>query len=100
MDGFATIAHEPNQVAEDWREFEGDLKELCKARAADFHLLGYESVSANEVWACVQKMTKGQVSLHQWVANVLSLNIGQFMNFTTMNAYKGVFLEDEFDAPK
>ena len=100
MNGFETGAQQPQQTAEDWRKFEGDLKQLCEARAADFRLLGYDSISAHEIWICVQKMTKGQVSLHQWVANVLTLNIGQFMNFTTMNAYKGIFLEDEFDALK
>ncbi|MCF8565192.1 post-transcriptional regulator [Alicyclobacillus tolerans] len=74
-----------------WHAYEKDLEQLCRVKAEEFHLLGYGEVTPDQVWACVRAMTKGTVPLHQWVANVLNLKVGQFMNYTTVNAYKGVF---------
>lgn len=91
---------QPEEVSVSWHNYESDLKKLCTAKAEDFHLLGYQEVTASEVWKCVQAMTKGNVPLHQWVANIMNLKVGQFMNFMTMSAYRGSFPDDSFDAPK
>lgn len=81
-------------------EYNQDLQRLCEIKADEFHLLGYKEVKPDEVWNCVQGLTKGKVQLHQWVANILTLNIGHFMNFMTMKAYRGVFDEDPYEALK
>lgn len=95
-----TDSQQPEEQAVSWRHYEGDLRKLCTVKAEEFHLLGYREVTDSEVWACVQNLTKGDPSLHQWVANIMTLKIGQFMNFMTMNAYRGSFSDNSFDALK
>lgn len=81
-----------------WQDYERDLLELCKQKAEEFHMLGYEEVTASEVWQCVLKLTKGQGALHEMVGAVIGLQVGKFMNYTTINAYRGIFDQSEFDA--
>ncbi len=95
----------------DWNDYEADLRELCKAKAEEFHLLGYATVKPEAVWACVATKWKQKPPLHVAVADILDLQIGQLMNHLTVNAYKGKFDEEEarfqptrtpspFDRPK
>jgi hypothetical protein len=72
-----------------WDEYLQDLLPLCEVKAEEFHLLGYEEVTAKEILECVQSVLKGRGRLHEVVSTILSLNVGQFMNYMTINAYKG-----------
>ncbi|MGG1635536.1 hypothetical protein BK120_28240 [Paenibacillus sp. FSL A5-0031] len=67
------------------------IEELCNSKAEEFHLIGYEHVTGQEVWECVsQKYNKsGQPELHELVNDILSLKVMKFMNFMTISAYKG-----------
>lgn len=79
-----------------WTQFEAELQSLCFAKSEEFHLLGYDKVVPEEVWACVRSQLKGTPRLHEVVGLVLSLRVDKFMNYMTMNAYKGVIGEDIF----
>lgn len=83
----------------DWSEYELDLHQLCSDKAADFALLGYADVAPEAIWACVASKWKEKPPLHTAVADILGLQIGQFMNHLTMNAYKGKFEDDEEPFP-
>ncbi|MFO2548196.1 post-transcriptional regulator [Alicyclobacillus cycloheptanicus] len=98
-DGHSAPAAEV-QSAPRWQDYEADILELCQAKAEEFHLLGYEEVTAAQVWDCVLALTKGKGALHEMVAAVLGLQAGKFMNHLTMNAFKGVFDDSPFDAGK
>jgi hypothetical protein len=67
------------------------IEELCNSKAEEFHLIGYEHVTGQEVWECVsEKYNKtGQPELHELVNDILSLKVMKFMNFMTISAYKG-----------
>ncbi|WP_141504174.1 post-transcriptional regulator [Paenibacillus luteus] len=67
------------------------IEELCNSKAEEFHLIGYEHVTGQEVWECVsEKYNKtGQPELHALVNDILSLKVMKFMNFMTISAYKG-----------
>lgn len=67
------------------------IEELCKSKAEEFQLIGYEHVTGEEVWQCVSEKYKktGQPELHQLVNDILSLKAMGFMNFMTISAYKG-----------
>ncbi|WP_168121643.1 post-transcriptional regulator [Paenibacillus sp. HB172176] len=67
------------------------IEELCHSKAEEFRLIGYEHVTGEEVWECVNAKyaKKGQPELHELVNDILSLKVTQFMNFLTINAYKG-----------
>ncbi|WP_303798584.1 post-transcriptional regulator [Alicyclobacillus macrosporangiidus] len=83
-----------------WQDYEPELMELCRVKAEEFHLLGYEEVTPADVWACVMQMTRGRGALHDVVAAILGLNVGRFMTYLTMNAYQGKLGTDVFDASK
>ncbi|WP_138752372.1 post-transcriptional regulator [Paenibacillus sinopodophylli] len=67
------------------------IEELCMSKAEEFHLIGYEHVSGQEIWACVSEKYKktGEPELHELVNDILSLKVTKFMNFLTISAYKG-----------
>lgn len=67
------------------------IEELCISKAEEFHLIGYEHVTGQEVWECVSEKYKktGHPELHELVNDILSLKVMKFMNFMTISAYKG-----------
>ena len=72
-------------------ELNAMVESLCESKAEEFRLLGYEHVSGKEIWECVSDKyhKSGQPALHQIVNDILSLKVTQFMNFMTLNAYRG-----------
>lgn len=78
-----------------WSDYEADLQQLCADKASDFDLLGYADIAPESIWACVASKWKDKPPLHQAVSDILGLQIGQFMNFVTVNAYKGNFEDGE-----
>lgn len=64
---------------------------LCTMKAEEFIVLGYTQVTREDIWACVSaKYGKtGKPPLHQMVNDILTLKVPQFMNWVTMQAFKG-----------
>ena len=70
------------------------IEELCSKKVEEFALYGYENVSSREIWKCVSEKYNGALPpLHQLVNDILSLKASKFMNWMTLNAYKGVDLD-------
>lgn len=69
------------------------IEQLCKSKAAEFEMLGYDQVSGHDIWECVSdKYQKtGNPPLHQIVNDILSLKSTRFMNWNTMRMYRGSF---------
>lgn len=66
------------------------IEQLCHSKADEFQLIGYEHAKANDIWQCVSSRYKqGMPKLHVIVNDILSLKATQFMNWLTMQAYKG-----------
>ncbi|RKN83816.1 post-transcriptional regulator [Paenibacillus ginsengarvi] len=72
-------------------ELNETIEELCKYKADEFRLIGYEQVTGVDIWNCVSdKYVKtGQPMLHQMVSDILSLKVTSFMNWMTMSIYRG-----------
>jgi len=83
----------------DWHAYQGQLHALCVMKVEEFALLGYETVVADEVWACVQSRVKGPIALHEMVERIMTLKVSDFMNYETMNAYKGVLTDAKGSSP-
>lgn len=68
-----------------------DFLALCESKAEEFKLIGYEQVTAKDIWDCVSDgyARSGQPPLHRVVNDILSLKTPKFMNFLTLSAYKG-----------
>ncbi|MFC5469471.1 post-transcriptional regulator [Cohnella suwonensis] len=85
--------NEERQPAEKLNEAELNetIEQLCRSKAEEFHLIGYDQVSGADVWECVSdKYHKmGMPPLHEIVNDILSLKVTQFMNYITLNMYRG-----------
>lgn len=66
------------------------IEDLCRSKAQEFRMLGYEHVTGQEIWECVSDKYKktGIPPLHRIVNDILSLKVTQFMNWMTMSIYK------------
>jgi len=66
------------------------LKEVLESKVDEFHLLGYESVTEEDIWACVtSKYQETWPPLHHLVNDIFSLKVTDFMNWLTVGAYRG-----------
>lgn len=86
-DGYA----EDDPAAEmDENELNLMIEDLCKSKAQEFRMLGYEHVTGQEVWECVSDkyQKQGVPPLHRIVNDILSLKVTSFMNWMTMSIYK------------
>ncbi|MFC5402047.1 post-transcriptional regulator [Cohnella soli] len=72
-------------------ELNETIERLCRSKAEEFHLIGYDQVSGADVWECVSDKyhKKGMPQLHVIVNDILSLKVTQFMNHITLNMYRG-----------
>ncbi len=75
--------------------FEGEqlqhLHSLCQSKAEEFALIGYDKINQAEIWRYItSKYKDGTPQLHRIVNEILSLKITTFMNWETINAYKGI----------
>jgi len=66
-------------------------RDLCRSKAKEFVMLGYEHVTPDDIWNCISARYKntGMPRLHSMVNDILSLKATQFMNWMTMQAFKG-----------
>lgn len=67
------------------------IEQLCVSKAEEFRLIGYDQVTGADVWECVSDKyhKKGTPPLYEVVNDILSLKVTQFMNFITLNMYRG-----------
>ncbi len=70
------------------------LEPVLESKAEEFGLYGYDEVSASEIWECMtkkkwRKQNIAEKMMHELVADVYSLKVGEFMSFMTVEAYKG-----------
>lgn len=67
------------------------IEQLCESKADEFRLIGYDQVTGRDVWECVSDKyhKSGMPPLYQVVNDILSLKVTQFMNYITLNMYRG-----------
>jgi predicted NAD/FAD-binding protein len=68
------------------------IKPALKSKEEEFKLLGYENVTEAQIWEYLTrkkwKKAKEEVHLYEIVADILSIKIGDVMNYTTVEAFK------------
>lgn len=94
--GKALVLADDSAPSLDWRTYLPEIHELCDLKAEEFRILGYKDVTGDEIWECVRQTKRKVTALHELVGAVLGLQTSAFMNFTTVNAYKGVFSSSKF----
>jgi hypothetical protein len=80
-----------NQEQMSEQQMNETIEELCESKAEEFRLIGYELVNGADIWECVSDKyhKKGTPPLYEVVNDILSLKVTQFMNFITLNMYRG-----------
>ncbi|UOE95542.1 post-transcriptional regulator [Alkalihalobacillus sp. LMS39] len=71
-----------------WKE---TVMPAITSKVEEFHLLGYERATAEEVWSClIHKLRKKKefMHLHTFVNVILTLKVGEYMNWLTMESYQ------------
>lgn len=77
------------------RELYEMVDQLCESKAEEFRLIGYDQVTAQDIWDCASDTYRktGLPPLYRLVNDILSLKANQFMNYLTLRMYRG----DNFD---
>ncbi|GAB3050375.1 post-transcriptional regulator [Virgibacillus ainsalahensis] len=76
------------QKTSDWKEM---IEPALESKAREFHLMGYEKVTREDVWNClVQKVWKGdpEKRLYEIVQDIFHLGSNIYLSYLTVNAYK------------
>ena len=79
---------EEKQQFEVWRQ---DLEPAILSKVDEFHFLGYDRATAEEVWECVVyqlRKEKEFIHLHAFVNRILTLKPQTYMTWLTVNSYK------------
>ncbi len=79
-------------------EWKNEVKPAVKSKKEEFHYLGYESVTEEEIWECVQsklKKKKVEPRLYALVDTILALSLNDFMTWLTIRSYKEEGLTQE-----
>lgn len=66
------------------------LMELCQTKVEEFHLLGYELVKLEDVWAFVCAKVPMDIPLYKLVDFILSARVMDFMNYQTISSYQRI----------
>ena len=68
------------------------LRPALISKMEEFHVFGYNEVTVEEIWDYlihkVWKKPQDHIRTYQLVSDVLSINIGHFMNHSTIEAFK------------
>ncbi len=76
----------------DLKRLKLEMKDICQSKAEEFHFLGYENVTSQEIWECVSSTYRKEIPpIHKMVNDILSLSVTKFMNWMTMKVYRGEF---------
>ncbi|WP_205683850.1 post-transcriptional regulator [Brevibacillus migulae] len=65
-----------------------EVYNLCKSKAEEFEMLGYDNVSPKDIWECVASSYKEFPALHKLVNDILSLKTTKYMNWQMMKVYR------------
>lgn len=75
-----------------FEQYRDDLKPALKSKQEEFLLLGYDNVSEDDIWEFLKKkkwQKAGEpLKLYVMVQDILSLKIGEYMHFVSMEALK------------
>ncbi|ERN54998.1 MULTISPECIES: post-transcriptional regulator [Alkalihalophilus] len=76
------------QQFESWRY---DVQPALSSKVDEFHFLGYERVTEDQVWACLMYRLRKQkefIHLHAFVQAILSLKVQDYMTWVTKESYR------------
>ena len=78
------------------------LQIVLDSKVEEFHMLGYERVTLEDVWKCLKdkkwKKVGPDVRLYELVNDVLTLTASDYMTYLTLKAYQApLWSFDEYE---
>ncbi len=68
------------------------LQPALASKLEEFSLLGYDSVTENELWKFLVKKkwkkVKEEIRIYEMIQDILSVKVSDYMSFATIEAYK------------
>ncbi|MFT4412766.1 post-transcriptional regulator [Fredinandcohnia humi] len=72
--------------------FRESVAPALKSKLEEFDLYGYDKVTEDELWNFLKNKTWKKVSeekpIHQIVNDILTVKVGDYMNYVTVEAFK------------
>ncbi|WP_077621033.1 post-transcriptional regulator [Bacillus sinesaloumensis] len=73
-------------------KFRETVRPFLKSKLEEFELYGYDRVTEEELWGFLKNKTwkkeKEEKRLYQLVGDILSVKVGDYMNYVTVEAFK------------
>ncbi|MEH7384115.1 post-transcriptional regulator [Bacillus sp. JJ1521] len=73
-------------------KFRETVRPFLQSKLGEFELYGYDSVNEEGLWEFLKNKTwrkeKEERLLHQIVNDILSVKVGDYMNYATVEAFK------------
>jgi hypothetical protein len=91
------------EMSQDYGSFYETVRPALQSKLEEFELLGYDSVSETDIWDYLVKKKwkkeKEDPNVSRIVQSILSLKVGEFMNYKAVEALKDTSfsLENEED---
>ncbi|KAB2338684.1 post-transcriptional regulator [Cytobacillus depressus] len=80
------------ETSHTYDQFRNDLKPALQSKQEEFSLLGYGQVSEQELWNFLKrkkwKKTEGNKSMAELMQDILSVKVGEYFNYATVEAFK------------
>lgn len=70
----------------EWKE---TVYPVLISKKEEFHLLGYDTATTEEIWDCLLaklERRKTEYQLHQFVDEIFKLSLNEYMNWLTISA--------------
>lgn len=83
--------------------YKDQVKPALESKLEELRMLGYDRVSLEEIWDCLEKKKwkkKKDKFLHEIVEDILSLKLSEYMSYLTIEAYKGPDFFSQFENEK
>ncbi|EKN64934.1 post-transcriptional regulator [Schinkia azotoformans] len=83
--------------------YKHQVEPVLQSKMEEFVLMGYDRVTIQEVWDCLHKKKwkkKADKFLHEVVADILTLSVGEYMSYLTIEAFKGPDYFSQFENEK
>lgn len=87
----------------EYDRFRFEVQPALQSKLEEFNVLGYGSINEEELWGYLTnkkwKKVKEDVRLYEIVDDILSVKLGEYMSYATLEAFKSpdVQLESEED---
>jgi hypothetical protein len=74
------------QTVNEWRE---QLEPVLQSKAEEFHLMGYNQATSDDIWNCLMKKVwtgNPKKRLYEVVADIFQLKTNVYLSYLTANA--------------